>query len=109
VRFDLRFPGQQYDAATGLHYNYFRDYEPETGRYVESDPIGLRGGVSTYVYAHTRPLYTSDRSGLAASIKFFDEDKKKEIEAAIELAKETLKKCTSCHDCGKSVLEGLLH
>jgi RHS repeat-associated protein len=42
VRFDLRFPGQQYDAATGLHYNYFRDYEPGTGRYVESDPVGLR-------------------------------------------------------------------
>jgi RHS repeat-associated protein len=43
LRFDLRFPGQQYDAATGLHYNYFRDYEPGTGRYVESDPIGLGG------------------------------------------------------------------
>jgi RHS repeat-associated protein len=47
LTFDLRFPGQQYDAATGLHYNYFRDYEPGTGRYVESDPIGLRGGMST--------------------------------------------------------------
>ncbi|RMK76117.1 hypothetical protein IPC84_28670, partial [Pseudomonas aeruginosa] len=37
---NLRFPGQYYDAESGLHYNYFRDYDPETGRYVESDPIG---------------------------------------------------------------------
>ncbi|MFY0104376.1 RHS repeat-associated core domain-containing protein, partial [Acinetobacter baumannii] len=38
--FNLRFPGQYYDQETGLHYNYFRDYDPSTGRYVESDPIG---------------------------------------------------------------------
>ncbi len=42
--FNLRFPGQYYDAETGLHYNYFRDYDPSIGRYVESDPIGLMGG-----------------------------------------------------------------
>ena len=42
--FNLRFPGQYLDTETGLHYNYFRDYEPVVGRYVESDPIGLRGG-----------------------------------------------------------------
>jgi RHS repeat-associated protein len=54
-RFDLRFPGQIYDKETGLHYNYFRDYEPGTGRYVESDPIGLRCGVSTYSYVRANP------------------------------------------------------
>ena len=48
--FDLRYPGQRYDSSTGLHYNYFRDYDPATGRYVESDPIGLKGGVNTYSY-----------------------------------------------------------
>jgi RHS repeat-associated protein len=65
LRFDLRFPGQHYDAATGLHYNYFRDYEPGTGRYVESDPIGLVGGVNTYAYGGDNPLLNSDPTGEA--------------------------------------------
>jgi RHS repeat-associated protein len=62
--FNLRFPGQQYDAETGTHYNYFRDYEPGTGRYIESDPIGLLGGMSTYPYVGGRPLVRQDRFGL---------------------------------------------
>jgi RHS repeat-associated protein len=45
------------------HYNYFRDYDPTTGRYAESDPIGLNGGISTYGYALNSPLYYSDPTG----------------------------------------------
>lgn len=62
--FNLRYPGQRYDSATGLNYNYFRDYDPTTGRYVESDPIGLKGGISTYVYANSSPLTNTDQLGL---------------------------------------------
>ena len=54
--FDLRYPGQRYDAATGLNYNYFRDYDPSTGRYVQSDPIGVAGGLATYGYSASSPL-----------------------------------------------------
>jgi RHS repeat-associated protein len=61
---DLRFPGQRYDAATGLHDNYFRDYDPTVGRYVQSDPIGLNGGMSTYAYGEGAPLVFSDPLGL---------------------------------------------
>ena len=64
VRFDLRFPGQQHDPETALHYNYFRDYEPSTGRYVESDPIGLEGGIVSYAYSRSRSLTIWDPLGL---------------------------------------------
>ena len=59
----LRFPGQQYDANSGLNYNYFRDYDPNTGRYVESDPIGLDGGLNTYGYVYGNPLKYIDPTG----------------------------------------------
>ncbi|WP_342315699.1 RHS repeat-associated core domain-containing protein [Lysobacter sp. FW306-1B-D06B] len=62
---DLRFPGQRYDAASGVNYNYLRDYEPESGRYIQSDPIGLRGGISTYAYVFGNPLSQVDPAGLA--------------------------------------------
>jgi RHS repeat-associated protein len=61
---DMRFPGQRYDAASGLHYNYFRDYDPATGRYVQSDPIGLAGGISTYGYVGGNPMSGIDPLGL---------------------------------------------
>jgi len=63
VTFNLRFPGQYLDAETGLHYNYFRDYEPGTGRYVESDPIGLDGGITTFAYVNSDPAGSIDPTG----------------------------------------------
>jgi RHS repeat-associated protein len=59
----LRFSGQYLDSETGWHYNYFRDHEPEVGRYLQSDPIGLDDGVSTYGYVYSRPVEFIDRSG----------------------------------------------
>ena len=61
---DLRFPGQYYDVETGFAYNVFRDYMPNVGRYAESDPVGLDGGLNSFVYVSGRPLRTIDPLGL---------------------------------------------
>jgi RHS repeat-associated protein len=69
--FDMRYPGQRYDSISGLHYNYFRDYDPGTGRYVQSDPIGLAGEINTYVYVGGNPVSWVDRLGLDREIIFW--------------------------------------
>ena len=61
---NLCFPGQYFDRETQLHYNYYRDDDPGVGRYVQSDPIGLEGGVNTYLYTLGNPLKYSDAKGL---------------------------------------------
>jgi RHS repeat-associated protein len=63
--FYQRFPGQNYDEESGLYFNNNRFYDATTGRYVQSDPLGLRAGPNTYAYAGNSPLAHSDRLGLA--------------------------------------------
>jgi RHS repeat-associated protein len=65
---NLRFPGQYFDVESGLAYNVNRDYESVTGRYIQSDPIGLAGGVSTFSYALANPASQSDLLGLVTGV-----------------------------------------
>ena len=61
--FNQRFPGQVFDAETGLFQNWNREYNARQGRYVESDPIGLVGGINTFAYTDNQPLRYVDRDG----------------------------------------------
>lgn len=64
----MRFPGQYHDDETGLHYNWHRYYNPTTGRYISSDPIGLAGGLNTFGYAYQNPTGHVDPDGKLAFV-----------------------------------------
>lgn len=68
TRMNLRFAGQYFDEETGMHYNQQRDYSPVLGRYIQTDPIGLNGGVNTFIYAEGKPISLSDPTGQQAVI-----------------------------------------
>ncbi|MCK4843144.1 MAG: RHS domain-containing protein, partial [Methylococcales bacterium] len=88
---DLRFPGQYFDSEINLYYNYFRYYDPSTGRYITSDPIGLAGGLNTYAYVGGNPLKWSDTLGLLpCSAKSYSK-----CEAKCAAVGEVVDRCTS--------------
>ncbi|MGC0331338.1 RHS repeat-associated protein [Streptomyces sp. SAI-170] len=70
----LRFPGQYFDPETGLHYNYFRTYDPESGRYLSPDPLGLAPADNPSAYVHNPQTWT-DPLGLAPCLKLKWSDK----------------------------------
>ncbi|MEQ1560883.1 MAG: RHS repeat-associated core domain-containing protein [Methyloglobulus sp.] len=63
VSFNLRYPGQYYDAESKLHYNHTRTFQPRTGRYLQPDLIGLEGGINVYTYAGGNPVMYMDPTG----------------------------------------------
>ncbi|MCU7890391.1 MAG: RHS domain-containing protein, partial [Candidatus Thiodiazotropha sp. (ex Ustalcina ferruginea)] len=64
ITLNLRLPGQYADRETGQYYNYLRTYNPETGRYLTADPIGLKAGLNRYAYVSSDPLHGIDPLGL---------------------------------------------
>ena len=61
--FPMRFPGQYADSETGTAYNFFRDYDPRVGRYVQAEPLGVYGDINLYRYAKVNPLVYVDVNG----------------------------------------------
>jgi RHS repeat-associated protein len=69
---DVRFPRPRHNAVTGLFQNGWRDYGPKSGRYIQSDPIGLARGISTYAYVGSNPYVRIDPEGLHDSAAMYN-------------------------------------
>ncbi len=101
----LRMPGQYFDREVGLFYNYFRDYDPATGRYVESDPIGLQGGMNTYGYVGGNVFGAVDPRGLKYCDKSCKEIKEK-VRKILESTFLKYRKIKCTLNCGNLLLGG---
>ena len=101
ITLPLRHAGQYEDKETGFFYNYFRFYDPKTGRYVTSDPIGLDGGMNTYGYVGSSPLHFIDPTGELFFVPA--------IPAAVQAATAAIAAGTACYatDCGQAAVNAM--
>ncbi len=94
--YNLRFPGQYYQAETGLNQNWNRDYDPVVGRYIESDLIGLYGGINTYAYVYDDPVGAFDPEGLVKRGDGWSNPQWVRIKAAEATIRQEASKSCSC-------------
>jgi RHS repeat-associated protein len=80
----LILPGQYFDNESGNYYNYHRDYNPVSGRYIQSDPLGIYGGLNLYAYAKNNPLSYYDNLGLFADCKILKEGPRRKVGSKIK-------------------------
>lgn len=92
----MRFPGQYADTETGINYNGYRDFSPDLGRYVESDPMGLRAGINTYRYTRDNPLSNSDPSGLLTRGPGISDSEWTQVQAAEARIRAELHRSCAC-------------
>ncbi|MBS0426541.1 MAG: RHS repeat-associated core domain-containing protein [Proteobacteria bacterium] len=101
--FNLRYPGQTADRESGLAYNYFRSYNPSTGRYTQSDPIGLAGGWNRLGYAYQNPLKYTDPTGRAVPVAIAAcMSNPACVAAAVAAAAATAKACVDTYQAVKN-------
>ncbi len=74
-----RLAGQILDKETGLYYNHFREYDPDTGHYAQSAPIGLNGGVNTYAYVRENPVMFLNNMNLLTINENYNGNERNEI------------------------------
>ena len=94
VEMNLRFPGQYWDAESGSHYNFHRDYSSLLGRYVQLDPIGLWGGLNLFRYSEENPLNKIDYLGLLVDCNKCTTDPDLDISCFAQCGDQS-----SCQEC----------
>ena len=93
-----RYSTKMYDADTGLYYFGYRFYSPALGRWINRDPLGVRGGLNLYAYALNNPLRYVDPNGLEPGLFTFDDETKRRQSDAFRREEEALRPIREAYD-----------